>query len=234
MPIKMTEELVPGEKPGKSKFAPGKDAIKAQQEKDRAAIEKVQANGAPPIPFEPRCHVCTSPHRQYIETLLVKGDVPYIWIQENVPGNDGSKIDRRSVSTHAKKHMGHSNAAIRAILEEEASIAGQNFEEGVRGAITHRGVLELALRRSYQDIIDGVTTVEPRDMIAIINAIQKMDEQAEQVAVNLLRAQVQALIESVKAESGPELWSRIYDRFKVMMADDGYALESGVDATVAR
>jgi hypothetical protein len=221
---------------GKPKFPPGQDVIKAEQAKNRGAIEKAMGKAKPPLPFEPRCRVCTSPYRKFIESLLIKGS-NYVWISENVPGEEGRPIDRRSISNHAKKHMAYQDAAIRAILEEEARLAGQNYEEGVRGAITHRSVLEVALRKAYEDIVNGVTTVEPRDLISIINAVQKMDEQAEAVAVNQLRAQVQAFIEAIKAETDPDTWGRIFARFQRTMAEEGLGtaeLPSGpvTDATV--
>ena len=77
---------------GKPKFQPGKDMIKAEQAKTRNAIAKIENKGAPPLPFESRCHVCTSPHRKYVEGLLIKGS-NYVWISENVPGEDGKPID---------------------------------------------------------------------------------------------------------------------------------------------
>ncbi len=198
----------------------GTDIAKAEQEAQRRALENVANKGRPPQIYEARCHVCTSPHRQYIESLLIKG-ANYVWIEQNVPGVDDGKIDRRSVSNHAKKHMAYKDAAVRAILEEEAQIASQNYDTGVRGAITHRGVLEVALRKAYEDIIAGVTTVEARDMIQLINTLQKMDEQREQVAVNELRAQVQAFVEAIRIETDPDTWGRIFARMKSLMTDEG-------------
>ncbi len=205
--------------PSKPTHRPSEAMIKAEQEGQRRAIENVANKGRPPQIFEARCHVCTSPHRNFIEGLLIKG-ANYVWVSENVPGIEDKKIDRRSVANHAKKHMQYKDAAIRAILEEEAEMASQNYEEGVRGAITHRGVLEVALRKAYEDIIAGVTTVEARDMISLINTLQKMDEQREQVAVNELRAQVQAFVEAIKHETNQETWARIFKRFKALLADD--------------
>lgn len=203
-------------------YRPSQEMVAKGREKARSAIAKATKD-KPPVPYEPRCHVCTSPHRQYVEGLLIKG-ANYVWISENVPGQEGSKIDRRSVSTHAKKHMGYNDAAIRAILEAEAEQSAQNYEEGVRGAITHRGVLEVALRKAYEDIAAGVVTVEPRDLISIVNTISKMDEQTETVAVNQLRAQVNAFVESIRAETDPETWDRIWTRFKGIMQEDGHTL----------
>lgn len=202
----------------------GKNMVTAEQQAQRRALENVENKGRPPAIHEPRCHVCTSPHRQFIEGLLIKG-ANYVWISENVPGIENTKIDRRSVSNHAKKHMSYQNAAIRAILEEEAETASQNYEAGVRGAITHRGVLEVALRKAYEDIIAGNTTVEARDMIQLINTLQKMDEQREHVAVNELRAQVQAFVEAIRIETPPETWDRIFKRMKVLMADEGLSAD---------
>lgn len=213
---------MPIDLPGESEV--GGDALNKHKAVTNGALAKVTKSGAPEPIRESRCHVCMSPHRQFIEGLLIKG-ANYVWISDNVPGADNSKIDRRSVSNHAKKHMGYQDAAIRAILEEEANLAAQNYEDGVKGAITHRGVLEVALRRAYDDIVSGVTTVEARDLISIITTIQKMDEQADQVAVNQLRAQVQGFVEAIKAETNPETWDRIFRRFKTIMNEDGISGE---------
>jgi len=219
---------------GGADYRPSKDMVKAEQDKARTALEKAIKTKPPEI-HEPRCHVCTSPHRNYIERLLAIKGANYVWISENIPGLDGQKIDRRSVSTHAKKHMSYDQAAIRAILETEAEESGQNYEEGVRGAITHRGALEVALRKGFEDIANGVVTVEPRDLIAIVNQIEKMDAQTESVAVNLLRAQVNAFVEAIRQETDPDTWDRIFRRFKRIMDDDELGLPPGdeiVDAEV--
>lgn len=225
MPLEFPEPSEAMVKAGpKSNHRPSEAMVKAEQEAQRRAIDNVGKKNQPPQIYEARCHVCNSPHRNYIEGLLIKG-ANYAWIADNVPGADDHKIDRRSVSSHAKKHMRYQDAAIRAILEEEAQTASQNYDEGVRGAITHRGVLEVALRKSYEDIISGVTTVEPRDMISLITTLQKMDEQREQIAVNELRAQVQAFVEAIKQETNPETWSRIFKRFKILLEDDDIEVE---------
>ncbi len=213
-------------KPSKAVVTNGAAAIDA-------AINGVADKGRPPQIFEPRCHVCTSPHRNFIEGLLIKG-ANYVWVEDNVPGTDGAKIDRRSVSNHAKKHMSYQNAAIRAILEEEANLASQNYDDGVRGAITHRGVLEVALRKAYEDIVSGATVVEARDMIQLINTLQKMDEQREQVAVNELRAQVQAFVEAIRAETDIGTWERIAKRMQSIMADEGIDYEEVAEAEVVQ
>jgi hypothetical protein len=148
--------------------------------------------------------------------MLIRGS-SYVAISEHIPGEDGKRIDRRSISNHAKKHLGFQEAAIRALLEEESSMAQQNFEEGVRGAITHRGVLEIMVRKAYDDITSGLVEVEPKDLIATIQVLQKMDERTESVAVDELRAQVSAFIQAIKEETDRETWEKIAHRARRLL-----------------
>ena len=54
---------------------------------------------------EPRCRTCTSPAREFIEWCLEKG-CAYQFIAERTPPDGlGRKVDRRSISTHYRKHM---------------------------------------------------------------------------------------------------------------------------------
>jgi hypothetical protein len=48
-----------------------------------------------------------------------------------------------------------------------------------------------------------------------------MDEQTEQVAVNELRAQVQAFVEAIRSETDPDTWDRIFRRMKSIMSSEG-------------
>ena len=54
---------------------------------------------------EPRCRVCMSEDRWFIEGMLAKR-VPYERIAKRVPADwRGRKVDRRSISNHRRKHM---------------------------------------------------------------------------------------------------------------------------------
>lgn len=207
-----------------------KQELEQMKDKQRAALEAALQGQTPDAPFEPRCDACTSPYRQFIDTMLIRG-ASYSSIAEQVPGVEGKRIDRRSVSNHAKKHLGFQETAIRALLEEESNMADQNFEEGVRGAITHRGVLEIMVRKAYDDIINGLVEVEPKDLISTIQVLQKMDERSESIAVDELRAQVSAFIQAIKEETDRETWERISIRTKRIL---GQSIEQpAIPATVA-
>lgn len=191
----------------------------------RADVTEAEKKIAPPVPFEPRCDCCKSPYRHFIDTMLIKGGHSYVEIAEKVPGprlDEGGfkKLDRRSVSLHAKKHLGFAEAAIRSILEDEADRASKNYEEAVTGAITHRGTLEVALRKAHDDIVSGVTTVEPRDLIKIVELVGKMDDQTAQVQVDEYRAQLNAFIRAIQINLPREKWEKIADDAKSIYAGE--------------
>lgn len=199
----------------------GGDEPKDKLSKVEGALQRItEKDQRPPLPFESRCAVCTSPYRHFIDSMLVKGGYSYVYIANTVPGKGDVKLDRRSISNHAKKHLGFQEQALRALLEEEADLAEQNYEEGVRGAITHRGVLEVAVRKAYDDIIEGRTMVEAKDLVSLVQQIQKMDDQARGVAVDELRAQVSAFIEAIKSETDRETWERISRRAQQLIQRD--------------
>lgn len=205
--------------PAKPRYARGLSNVAGRwmDQDARESIEKWEAEHAPPKPYEPRCDTCNSPYRDFIETLLLKG-TPYVHIAAKVPGPEGKPLDRRSISNHAKQHMGIADQAMIAVLQDEAERAGQNYEEGVKGMITHRGALEVALRKSYEDIINGVTTVEPRELVQIIQTLNKMDEQTNSVQVDEYKAQVGAFIQAIQKNVDRETWEKIAQDAKSIYA----------------
>lgn len=179
------------------------DALKEKwRGDDRNALERAIAAAAPPIVNEPKCHVCQSPHRLWIERQLLQGRA-YLAIERSMPNGP----DRRSISNHYKNHMALDQAAVRALLEEEADLVHQNYEEGVKGAITHRGMLEVLARKAYQDAMDNLTTVEPRDMIQILRALNDLNEgsgtaavEEAKMAINIFKTALQDVL--LKGEGG--------------------------------
>lgn len=210
---------------GKKDFAKAMNQI--NQQEDRAEVEKSVKDMAPSMVdpnsgieysrgriTQPRCHVCQHPYRDWIETMLIRG-ATYMGLQDRIPPLDGhDRLDRRSISNHHKNHMDLQDAALRAILEKEAALQGQNFEEGVEDAITKRGVLEVALRKGYEDIVNGVTTVEPRDLIQIAKVLGDMDSHQHSIGLDELRAQVQIFIQAIKDVCNQDVQNDIAQRVK--------------------
>lgn len=180
--------------------------------------------------FEPRCSVCKSPHRNFVDSLLARGGVSFSAIAARVVGEDGKKLDRRAIANHSREHLGFQEHAVRALLEAEAEEAGQNFETGVRGALTRRGALEITLRKAFDDVISGRTEVEAKDMLAVITMLEKMDEATNAAQVDYMRAQTAAFIQAIKEEiDDRDIWERIASRARRIMQVDGYELPVAVE-----
>lgn len=186
---------------------------------DKDVRDKVLAaerKRAPARIVEPRCNVCNHPYRDFIETMLVRGQT-YKGISTRVT----PPVDRRSISNHYHKHMDLQDAALRSILEEEAKLQGQNFEDGVRDAVTKRGVLEVMLRKGFEDIQMGVTTVEARDLVQIAKLLGEMDTHAYQVGLDELRSQVQIFIQAIKDVCDRPQQTEIANRVKLLRSREG-------------
>lgn len=183
------------------------ESVKKNHEK---AIEGATRKGAlPPRIVESRCHTCNSEFRDYIERELIRGH-SYLAISRSL----GGAPDRRSISTHHKDHMAITAAAFRSILEEESSLEGQNYEEGVRGAITARGVLEIMIRKGFDDIIDDNTMVEPKDLIQIIKLKSDMDANYAEVQVETYKRQVEIFKQAILEVVPPDMQAQIVARVK--------------------
>lgn len=207
-----TDEIVSDSKEvGKPKFAPGTEALAAMTRDDRAAIQRREKAMAPSYRDEitgieylqgrtsvPQCHVCQHPNRDFIEAMLIKG-ATYKGLQERIPPAAGqNKLDRRSISNHHKNHMDLQDAAMIAVLESEATLQSLDREEGIGDIVTKRAVLEVMLRKGYEDVVNGVSTVEPRDLIQLAKVLGEMDTHAGQVGLDEARSQVQIFIQAIK------------------------------------
>jgi hypothetical protein len=189
-----------------------KQNIKQDLESIKKNHEKAVAKAAGKLPeriVEARCHTCKSEFRDYIERELIRGH-SYLAISNSLGGTP----DRRSISTHHKEHMAITAAAYRAILEEESSLEGQNFETGVRGAITNRGILEILIRKGFDDVIDDNTMVEPKDLIQIIKLKMDMDAQYVQVQIETYKRQVEIFKQAIIEIVPPDIQSQLVKRVK--------------------
>lgn len=194
----------------------GNDGFALTPQEVREQIKKREREKFPDRIVEPRCNVCKHPYRDFIESMLVRGQ-SYKGISERV----SPSVDRRSISHHYKHHMDLQDAALRTILEEEARLEGRNYEEGVRDAVTKRGVLETMLRKGFEDIQNGVTTVEARDLVQIAKLLSEMDSQAYQVGLDELRSQMQIFIQAIKDVCDRDTQASIAARVKVLRNREG-------------
>src|ERR1017187_10211710 len=154
----------------------GTDMKNKWAQEDRARLAAQSQAISPEIVTESRCHVCTHPHRLFIEQMIVKA-YGYKAISEAIPEVEGvPKPDRRSISKHLSRgHMPLELQTIRRTLDEEAVLLQQNVEEGARGAVTDRGMLKVLVRKAYELAQSGSIAIEMRDVIQMIKLLNYMD-----------------------------------------------------------
>ncbi len=171
---------------------------------------------------EPRCHVCQSKYRHAIERMIALG-TSYSSISKQF----GSDIDRRSISNHAKEHLSYEQAAIREIIEHESIEIQANYEEGVKGALMYRSYLSAALKRAWDDLIEGNARIDPSVAIQIIQQLDKFDKDTKSAAVDELRFQFNCFMEAVKRVVPREMWDDIAAETATLVnrSTDGAVLE---------
>lgn len=161
--------------------------------------------------FEPRCHVCMSKYRKTIDKLIALG-TGYMEISRIC----GGEIDRRSISNHAKKHLGYEEAAVRQIIEREALEAEENAELGIQGALMRRVYLNTALQKAFENLVNDKQAIETRDAVAIIDTLERLDKQSAGVQLDQIKLQFSAFLQAIKEVASqrgdPSLGSDIYIR----------------------
>jgi hypothetical protein len=202
-------------------------------EQNREELEALVAQYAPPVVTIPQCETCNHPYRLWIEQQVLKGRSYSAIARSLPPDEEGHKLDRRSISNHAKEHMALDQAVIRAEMEEEAELLGQNIEEGVKGAFTNRGALKTLIHRAFEDAMAGVTTVEPRDLIQMIKLYNEMESnvslqatEESKMAVRIMRDAVENVLnELLPEEQAKEIKAAIVVEIRRLRSLDDIEVE---------
>ena len=176
---------------------------------------------------EPRCAVCKSRFRRTIDQLLAMG-VPFAEVARQF---EDEGIERRSLSNHKKRHLSVEQAAIRRVIEEKAKQIGEDVDNTKRFLLTRKGYMEVAMMKSFQAIVDGTLTPEPRDIVHMIALMEKMEKDTTLNQVDEMIRDFNAFSGAVKKNVPKELYNKILEDFKSNLAVeqkiiDAYAFES--------
>lgn len=169
---------------------------KRWQDQDREALNEAVAANAPPVIVEPKCAVCTHPNRLWLERQLIRGQ-PYATLARSIPGVNVDTF-RRSLKHHYQHHMDLESAQVRAIMEEEGDLLALNYEEGVKGAFSNLAAINIMIRKGFSDVLDNITTVEPKDMIKMMELYEKMNTQSATKMVEEAKAAVNIFMEAIR------------------------------------
>lgn len=174
-----------------------------------------------PLIVEQKCLVCKSVHRHLVDQMLVAG-LSFSEIERQF---EFAGLKRRSIANHKDKHLGYEEAAIREVIEREATNAQRNFEEGKSRLITKNAYLEVALQKAYDALIKDMTVVEPKDAVKVIEMLQRMQDSHHDVMIDELRIQFQMFMQSVKELVEREKWESIVGRTADLLRSSGYTID---------
>ena len=95
--------------------------------------------------------------------------------------------------------------AIREELEEEAKALQQNVESGALGAKTDRGILKVLVAKGFDDVINGVSTVEPKDLIQIIKLLNELNNNASTTRAEENEVALRTFVRAIENVCPPEM-----------------------------
>lgn len=163
---------------------------------------------------ESRCHACQHAQRKSIDKLIVRG-TNYTEIGRIF------EIDRRSIANHSEKHLNYEDAAIQRVMEEEMAEAESSREEGVNNVLRRKTYLEVALKKAMDAVLDDDVLVEPKDAVAIIEKLDKLDERTEGAAIEVLRLQFTSFLQAMKEIVPSDSWDHINVRARELYSIQG-------------
>jgi len=154
--------------------------------------------------------------------MLVGGALTYSEIERQFVF---AGIPRRSISSHAQKHLGYEETAIREVIEREAATARRNHEEGVSRLVTKNAYLELALQKAWDALIKDIAIVEPKDAVKVIETLQRFQDNNQEAALDELRVQFNMFMQAVKEVVERDRWEDIVGRTADLLRASGRTVD---------
>jgi hypothetical protein len=96
----------------------------------------------------------------------------------------------------------------------------KDAEEGVKGALMYRTYLSTALKKAWDDLIEGNVRIDPSVAVQLIQQMDKFDREANSVAVEELTYQFQCFQEAVRKVLPRDLWPQLVETFNELVAQN--------------
>lgn len=122
-----------------------------------------------------------------------------------------------SISNHARRHFPleeAANAVYRKIVEKRAKEAEVDFINGVGGAVTALGFLEVVVQKGYENVIQEGVSVSPDTAVRAAKELASIEAQrnADDTDIAEVMVKMNEVIQAVREEADPETWERIRSR----------------------
>lgn len=129
----------------------------------------------------------------------------------------GDKITINVIGHHARNHFPLEEAAsavYRKLIEKRAEEAERDFVNGVGGAVTALGFLDVVVQKGFENIIQSETVVSPDTAVRAAKELAVIEAQrnTEDTDIAEIMVKMNEVIEAVRKEADPETWARIRAR----------------------
>lgn len=169
-----------------------------------------------------QCRICqTEGATEVTNKMLSFGathqDVLNVLQPLNLRRKKSDQITLNSIGHHARNHFPleeAANAVYRKLIEKRAAEAEKDFVNGVGGAVTALGFLDVVVQKGFEnlvqeDLVVGVDTAvrAAKELAAIESQRDGNDNDIAEIMTKM-----NEVIEAVREEADPETWDRIVAR----------------------
>jgi hypothetical protein len=186
-------------------------------QQERNEILPVQHGGVNyEFKYEPRCRVCNGGPEltALVNKMLINGETYTSTYNFAVQVDTRKKpITFHSVYVHGQKHMPSTAAVVRRTMERRAQKMGQDFMEGAQSLVSEVVYAETMMKKAFEALHDPDTVVSARDGLEAAKTLRQFTiDEEEAGSLSGVLAQLNEIIEAVRAEVPPEMWQRIVTR----------------------
>lgn len=163
---------------------------------------------------EPKCKVCSSPHRREIDMMLATGwsNVAVMNHFNQIAGE--GFFNKHNIGRHKSRHLSTRDAAVRRIIEERARQFGVDVDNVEGFIVTKAAVLDTIIQSGMEGIHRGDTFVEPKDVLTAVQQLDKFESEWKETAIDEIMSEFKAFTEAVKEIVGEEQYEAIFTAFE--------------------
>lgn len=171
-----------------------------------------------------QCRICqTEGASQVCNKMLSYGatyaDVMSVLEPLNLRRAKNDKITINSIAHHARNHFPLEEAAsavYRKLVEKRAAEAEKDFINGVGGAVTALGFLDVVVQKGFENLIEEDVVVGVDTAIRAAKELAAIEAQRDSNDTDIadIMVKMDQVIKAVREEADPETWERIATRLK--------------------
>lgn len=186
-----------------------------------------------------QCRVCqTEGAAEVTNKMLSYGathqDIFTVLQPLNLRRPKGERITLNSIGHHARNHFPLEEAAkavYRKMVEKRAAEAEKDFINGVGGAVTALGFLDVVVQKGYENLIEEDLVVGVDTAIRAAKELAAIEAQrdADDTDIADIMVKMDMVIKAVREETDPETWDRIAARLSNTSPGDQRVIEGELE-----